>query len=125
VRRDRAISWLITTALHEAFKVARRDGYELSLEEVMEETDDLRLSRSAPAPEEIVEPRLRLEILRELPERQERLIWLQGLGFGYPEMATETDMTIRTVERQLMKARRSLRLLEAAGDAGCAPAVGA
>jgi DNA-directed RNA polymerase specialized sigma24 family protein len=61
---------------------------------------------------------LRLELLRELPERQERLIWLQGLGFGYPEMADETDMTMRTVERQLMKARRHLRLLEAAGDAG-------
>jgi RNA polymerase sigma factor (sigma-70 family) len=114
VRRDKAISWLITTALHEAFKVARRDGYELSLEEVMQETDDLRLSRSSPAPEEIVEPRLRLETLRELPERQERLIWLQGLGFSYPEMANETDATVRTVERQLVKARRNLKRLEAA-----------
>ena len=56
--------------------------------------------------------RLRLELLQELPERQERLIWLQGLGFNYPEMATETDMTVRTVERQLMKARRNLRLLD-------------
>src|ERR1700753_4354897 len=50
VRRDKAISCWITTALHEAFKRLRRDGYELSLEEVMEETDDLRISRSAPAP---------------------------------------------------------------------------
>ena len=72
----------------------------------MEETGDLRINRTAPAPEEVVGARLRLELLRELPERQERLIWLQGLGFSYPEMATETDMTVRTVERQLMKARR-------------------
>ncbi len=114
VRRDKAISWLITTALHEAFKLVRRDGYELSLEEVMEETDDLRISRSAPAPEEIVEPRLRLGLLRELPERQERLMWLRGLGFTYPEMARETDATVRTVERQLSKARRSLTRLDAA-----------
>ncbi len=27
-------------------------------------------------------------------------------------MATQADMTVRTVERQLVKARRSLRLLE-------------
>jgi RNA polymerase sigma factor (sigma-70 family) len=115
VRRDRAVSWLITTALHEVFKLVRRDGHDVSLEEVMEESDDLRISRTAPAPEEVVDPRLRLELLRGLPERQERLIWLHGLGFNYPEMATETGMTVRTVERQLMKGRRSLRLLDAVG----------
>jgi RNA polymerase sigma factor (sigma-70 family) len=118
VGRDGAVSWLIATALHEVFKLVRRDSHDLSLEQLMEETDDLRISRSAPAPEEAVGARLRLELLQELPERQERLIWLQGLGFDYPEMATETDMSIRTVERQLMKARRNLRLLEACGDAG-------
>jgi RNA polymerase sigma factor (sigma-70 family) len=112
VGRDCAVSWVITTALHEVFKLVRRDSHDLSLEELMEETGDLRLNRSAPAPEEAVGARLRLELLRELPERQERLTWLQGLGFSYPEMATEADVTLRTVERQLMKARRSLRLLE-------------
>ena len=116
VGRDRAVSWLITTALHEVFKLVRRDGHDLSLEELMEDTGDLRINRTAPPPEEAVGARQRLELLRELPERQERLIWLQGLGFNYPEMATEADMTVRTVERQLMKARRNLHLLEA-GDA--------
>jgi RNA polymerase sigma factor (sigma-70 family) len=115
VGRDRAVSWLITTALHEVFKLVRRDGHDLSLEELIEDTGDLRINRTAPPPAETVGARLRLELLRELPERQERLIWLQGLGFNYPEMATEADMTVRTVERQLMKARRSLQLLEA-GD---------
>ena len=115
VGRDRAVSWLITTALHEVFKLVRRAGHDLSLEQLMEETDDLQISRTAPAPEEVVEPRVRLELLRELPERQERLIWLRGLGFNYPEIATETGMTVRTVERQLIKGRRSLRLLDAVG----------
>jgi RNA polymerase sigma factor (sigma-70 family) len=118
VGRDRAVSWLIATALHEVFKLVRRDGHDLSLEQLMEETGDLRLNRTAPAPDEAVGARLRLELLRELPERQERLVWLQGLGFDYPEMAAETDMTVRTVERQLMKARRNIGLLEAAGGAG-------
>ncbi len=113
VGRDRAVSWLITTALHEVFKLVRRDGHDLSLEELIEDTGDLRINRTAPPPEEAVGARLRLELLRELPERQERLIWLQGLGFNYPEMATEADMTVRTVERQLTKARRNLRALEA------------
>jgi DNA-directed RNA polymerase specialized sigma24 family protein len=115
VGRDRAVSWLIATALHEVFKLVRRAGHDLSLEQLVEETGDLRINRSAPAPEELVGPGLRLELLRELPERQERLIWLQGLGFDYHEMATETGMTLRTIERQLIKGRRSLRLLDAAG----------
>ena len=118
VARDRAVSWLIATALHEVFKLVRRDSRDLSLEQLMEETDDLRITRTAPAPEEAVGAHLRLELLQELPERQERLIWLQGLGFDYPEMATEAGMTRRTVERQLMKARRTLRMLEAGGGAG-------
>ena len=63
-----------------------------------------------------MEPRLRLEPLRELPERQQRLIWLHGLGFHYPEMAAQTGMSLRAVERQLMKGRRTLRLLDAVGD---------
>jgi RNA polymerase sigma factor (sigma-70 family) len=116
VERDRAVSWLIATALHEVFKLVRRAGHDLSLEEIMEETDDLRISRAAPAPEELVGPRLRLELLRELPGRQERLIWLRGLGFSYPEMVAETGMSLRTVERQLIKGRRTLRLLDAVGD---------
>jgi RNA polymerase sigma factor (sigma-70 family) len=118
VGRDRAVSWLITTALHEAFKLVRRDGHDLSLEQLIEETGDLRVNRTAPAPEEAVGARLRLELLHELPERQERLMWLRGLGFSYPEMAAETETTVRTVDRQLTKARRNLRVLESAGDAG-------
>ncbi|HEX3688282.1 MAG TPA: sigma factor-like helix-turn-helix DNA-binding protein [Solirubrobacteraceae bacterium] len=118
VGRDRAVSWLITTALHEVFKLVRRDGHDLSLEQLMEETGDLRINRTAPAPQEVVGARLRLELLRELPERQERLMWLRGLGFGYPEMAVETDMTFRTIDRQLTRARRNIRLVEARGGTG-------
>ena len=40
--------------------------------------------------------------------RVRRLVWLQGLGLSYREMAGETGMTRRTVERQLMRARSSL-----------------
>lgn len=112
VGRDRAVSWLITTALHEVFKLVKRDGHDLSLEELLEEGGELPINGAAPRPENVVAARLRLELLRELPERQQRLMWLRGLGFGYPEMAAETNMTVRTVERQLMKARRNLRLLE-------------
>ncbi|MFL5863494.1 MAG: sigma factor-like helix-turn-helix DNA-binding protein [Solirubrobacteraceae bacterium] len=64
-----------------------------------------------------MEPRLRLEVLDVLTERQECLIWLQGLGFDYREMAARTGASVRTVERQLTKARRTLRSAETAQGA--------
>jgi RNA polymerase sigma factor (sigma-70 family) len=117
VSRDRAISWLVTTAVHEAFKLIRRASREVSLERLVDEAGDQPLSRAeiVAAPQETVERRLRLEVLGSLPERQQRLVWLQGLGFNYAEMATETGVTERTVERQLTRARDKLRLLEDAG----------
>ena len=115
VSHDRAVAWLVTTAVHEAVKLTRRAGRELSLEALMEETDDLRLSRAAPSAHETLEPQLRLELLGALPERRRRLLWLQALGFDYREMAKRTGSTVRTVERQLAKARGGLSLIE--GDA--------
>ncbi|MFL5864112.1 MAG: RNA polymerase sigma factor [Solirubrobacteraceae bacterium] len=117
VSGDRVVAWLVTTALHEAYKLTRRAQREVSLEGLAAETGDLHLGRGAPSPPEIVEPRLRLEVLDALPERQRRLIWLQGLGFDYGEMATRTGASVRTVERQLTKARRTLRSVEAAEGA--------
>ncbi|MGH2893793.1 MAG: RNA polymerase sigma factor, partial [Solirubrobacteraceae bacterium] len=65
VGRDCAVSWLIATARHEVFKLVRRDSRDLSLEQLLEETGDLRINRSAAAPEKTVGARLRLELLRE------------------------------------------------------------
>ena len=44
-----------------------------------------------------------------LPPRQQRLVWLQGLGLTYEEMAGYTGASTRTVERQLLRAKRTLR----------------
>lgn len=120
VSRDRAVAWLVTTAVHEVFKLKRRATRELSLEALMEETGDLQLSWTAPSAHGALEPRLRLELLGSLPERRRRLLWLQGLGFDYREMATRTGATVRTVERQLSKARAGLKIAD--GDASTSAA---
>ncbi len=108
VRRDTAIAWLVRTAMREAVKLMHRDGRELSLDALADEAGD----RPAPATpallEELVEQRARLESIRILPERQQRLVWLHGLGLTYTEMAGQTGTTRRTVERQLLRARHTL-----------------
>lgn len=110
VRRDTVTSWLVLTAVHEACRLMRRAGREVSLELLGEAPN----GTVGPSADEIVDHRARLHALRSLPERQRRLVWLQGLGLSYSEMALQTGSTVRTVERQLLRARR--RLAEAAAD---------
>jgi RNA polymerase sigma factor (sigma-70 family) len=109
VNRDAAVAWLVTTAMHEAVRLLRREERDLSLEKLMEEWDDGPWTAAGPSVEDTVGARLRLQALRSLPERQRRLVWLQGLGLSYVEMARETAASRRTVERQILRARGRLR----------------
>jgi RNA polymerase sigma factor (sigma-70 family) len=116
VRRESARAWLVQVAVHEVLKALARERRERSLEALQEHDGrpDLGCDLApamlpTPAPiEDLVELHVRLDSVRALPDRQRRLVWLQGLGLSYREMAGETGMTRRTVERQLMRARSSL-----------------
>ena len=102
-----ATGWLVRVAVREAMRGARRTGRDLSLEEIVTDRGDVGEPGGATA-DEIAEQRSRLDAIGALPERQRRLVWLRGLGFTYREMAGETGDTVRTVERQLDRARLNL-----------------
>lgn len=107
---ERAFAWLVTTAVREAFRMCRRELREASLEELADAGEDLG------AYEDPTDARLLLGDLARLPDRQQRLMWLQAAGFSYDEMADRTGISHRTVDRQLLRARRRLRAL-AGGEA--------
>jgi RNA polymerase sigma factor (sigma-70 family) len=109
VRRETVFPWLVKTAVHEAFKLIRRDGRELSLDAALESAGEPVLRLDAPRTEELVEQHQRLAEIGYLPERQQRLVWLHGMGFTYGEMSSYTGCTPRTVERQLLRAKQRLR----------------
>ena len=50
VRREAALSWLATTAVREAVKLARRDRRELSLDAELERTGELPFPSCTPGP---------------------------------------------------------------------------
>jgi RNA polymerase sigma factor (sigma-70 family) len=117
LRRESARAWLVRVAIREVIKSIQRERRERSLEALLEHGGRSAAGGSAdagmtlPTPaliEDLVEQKNRLDSIQALPERQRRLVWLQGLGLSYREMAGETGMTRRTVERQLMRARSSL-----------------
>jgi RNA polymerase sigma factor (sigma-70 family) len=102
VRSSSALSWLATTAIHEARKQLRRADRDMPLEEVA-------APAGAPGPEESLELRERLASLGRLPARQQRMLWLRGLGLSYADIAVSTGCTLRTVERQVLRAQRTMR----------------
>jgi RNA polymerase sigma factor (sigma-70 family) len=108
VRCESALSWLARTAVREALRLTRRDGRWLPLESTLE-GDQAGDAATSPGPEELCERRERLASIRRLPERQQRVLWLHALGLTYAEIARHTGCTTRTVERQLLRARRAAR----------------
>jgi RNA polymerase sigma factor (sigma-70 family) len=105
---DKAVPWLVTTAVREAVRLTRRGRREVFLEELLDDNGDLAEDTGAPGLQEVAEDHARLDAVRLLPERQQRLVWLQALGWSYTEMAEQTGTTTRTIDRQLVRARRRL-----------------
>jgi RNA polymerase sigma factor (sigma-70 family) len=117
VRRDTAVPWLVTTAIREAIKLTRRAARDLFLEDLLDDTGELPELDGRPATDEVVEWRVRLDALRVLPERQQRFVWLQALGWSYSEIEELTGATPRTIDRQLIRARRTLEIAPRGRDA--------
>lgn len=109
VKRATAHAWLARTAVREARRLLGRERRFVSLDAAVELAGDAAFAAESPAPDELTERRERLQAVSALPERQRRLVWLHALGLNYVEMAMQTGCTTRTVERQLLRARRALR----------------
>jgi len=109
INRETALSWLITTAVRQAWKLERRDRREASLEAAVEERGELPLPSRLPGPADRAEMRERLAELERLSERQRQMVWLRAAGLSYVEMAAYTGGTVRSVERQLGRATARMR----------------
>jgi RNA polymerase sigma factor (sigma-70 family) len=107
VRRETVMSWLARTAVHEAIKLVLRDRREVSLDAASEQVQVVAVS--LPPPHALVEDRERLGELSRLPTRQQRAVWLHAFGLSYDEIAAHEGCTVRTVERQLLRARQRIR----------------
>jgi RNA polymerase sigma factor (sigma-70 family) len=112
--RPQLLAWLITTARREALRLLRQSTRDCSLEGGGESGRQPReRERPQPTVVELVEERERLQALAALPRRQRRLLLLHAAGYSYEEIAQRTGQTRRTVERQLLRARRGARRLAA------------
>jgi RNA polymerase sigma factor (sigma-70 family) len=107
VHRETVVSWLARTAVHEAVRLSRRDRRELSLESGADQTAAAMCIGAGP--DAVLEQRQRLGEVRLLPVRQQRVLWLHALGLSYTEIAAHEGCTVRTVGRQMLRARQGMR----------------
>jgi RNA polymerase sigma factor (sigma-70 family) len=111
VAPESTLGWLTTTATREALRTLRIHRRQLSLDELDGAARVIDLPVRAPGPDRMVELREQLAEVHQLPVRQRQMVWLQGLGYEYEEIARVTGDSRRTVERQLLRAKQRLRLL--------------
>lgn len=109
-----------TTSFGWLYVVALRQGYVLSGRLRREPAVGLptelpQQTLATPDSWRAVERHLELEtrrvLLAQIPERKRQLVLLHAAGFSYQEIARMTGDTLRTVERQLLRAKRALRAL--------------
>jgi RNA polymerase sigma factor (sigma-70 family) len=108
VRRETALSWLARTAVREALKLHAHARRCISLDMALDADRAAEMPTLA-GPDELLERRERLASIRRLPARQQQMLWLHALGLTYAEIGRHTGCTTRTVERQLLRAKRALR----------------
>jgi DNA-directed RNA polymerase specialized sigma24 family protein len=102
--------WLTTTAAREAWRLHKQRGAAAHADL------DARAARAvgtASGVENLAARRVRLDLVRELPERPRRFLLRHMLGYSYDGIAALEHVSRRTTEKQLARARRLLRDLDA------------
>src|ERR1019366_1802377 len=108
--RESVFSWLLTVAVREAVKLDQRGRRDRRLP-VCEDGGELE------PVDERADPELRLETLAALEAiaaagltaRQARIVALHAAGHTYESISEMLGLSVRTVERQLLRAPRKLR----------------
>ncbi len=105
--RDNVFAWLRVVAVRKAWRDRDNEQREaLRLAAVPEDREPLRLDLAHE-----VRARDALRALAALPPRQRTYLTLIVAGHSYDEIARRHGVTTRTVNRQLGRARRHLRLV--------------
>lgn len=123
-----AVRWLVVTATREAWRRARNAHEEL-VGNWLGDAGEQELPEPAGLssdPCELVLGRERhadrVALLAKLTSRERRYLALHGIGLSYVEIAATEGSTVRTVERQILRARRRLGLARRVPAADGSPA---
>jgi DNA-directed RNA polymerase specialized sigma24 family protein len=107
----RVLVWLALTATREVWRVQRqRRRDELVVPAALEQCPR---ARTAPSAEDVVAQRDRLRLVGEVAERPRRFLLRLATGHSYREIAVDEAVSRTTTTKQITRARRLLRELDA------------
>lgn len=109
----RLLGWLAQTATREAGRLQRRRMREGLLDPITIESERRLRGPLAAGVAELAAQHERLDLVGQIPERPRRFLLLLALGYSYREVAAHEDASLTTTNKQISRAKRLLRALDA------------
>ena len=108
-----AIGWLEQTATREAWRLQARRARDELLELAAIERQSRLREQTVPGVHQLAAQRARVELVEQIPERPRRFLWRLALGYSHREITAAEDVSATTTNKQIARAKRLLRSLEA------------
>lgn len=112
--RWRALAWLARTAVHEAMRLEAKQARDELVERVAIERERRLREQPGSGADELAAQHARLDLVAEIPERPRRFLLRLALGHSYREIAAVESVSLTTTDKQIARAKRLLRAVEAA-----------
>jgi DNA-directed RNA polymerase specialized sigma24 family protein len=108
-----ALAWLTTTAVRHAWQLnaSQRRATPQPVDAI--DAENITRGHTAPASDDLYALHLRLDLIAQIPERPRRFLVRLALGYSYEEIAAAERASATTTNKQIARAKRILRDLEA------------
>ena len=109
-----ALAWMTRTAVHEAWRLEARRARDELLDEAALKRELRQREQAIPGVDQLAAQRARLDLVAQIPPRPRRFLLRQALGRSYREIAADEAVSLTTTNKQIVRAKRLLRALDAA-----------
>lgn len=110
---DGALAWITRTAVREAWRLEATRARDELLGEAALRREPRRREQAMRAVDELAAQRARLDLVAQIPPRPRRFLLRHALGHGYREIAAQENASLTTTNKQIARARRLLRAIDA------------
>jgi DNA-directed RNA polymerase specialized sigma24 family protein len=107
------LGWLTLTATREARRLDGRRVREGVLDPITIDSEPRLRGPFGPAADELADQHARLDVVAQIPQRPRRFLLQLALGFSYREIAVREGASMTTTNKQIARAKRLLRALDA------------
>ena len=114
----RSLAWLTQTAMREAWRLQAQACRTVSADAATLESLAAAGGQHAPGADTVALQRGRLALVAQIPERPRRFLLRLMLGYSYQEISSQEGTTLTSTNKQIARAKRLLRQIEARENAG-------